>query len=109
MCLAKKLNIYKAQNIKIFAIICYSALKVIFKILPKLVIKNKKIVFYRFIQVETGFFWKWWQKQPFHVQLDVIDLVNRGQLEMINGAWSMNDEATTNYQSTIDQYTWGLR
>ncbi|XP_074026193.1 lysosomal alpha-mannosidase isoform X2 [Leptinotarsa decemlineata] len=28
---------------------------------------------------------------------------------MVNGAWSMNDEACSNYQSTIDQFTWGLR
>lgn len=36
-------------------------------------------------------------------------MVNNGQLEIINAAWSMNDEAATNYQSTIDQFTYGLR
>lgn len=36
-------------------------------------------------------------------------LVDNGQIEIINGAWSMNDEACPNYQSTIDQFTWGLR
>lgn len=37
------------------------------------------------------------------------ELVNNGQIEMVSGGWSMNDEACTNYQSTIDQFTWGLR
>jgi lysosomal alpha-mannosidase len=64
---------------------------------------------FRFIQVETAFLWQWWQKQGNETQKDLIDLVNNGQLEIVNGAWTMNDEATTNYQSIIDQFTYGLR
>jgi lysosomal alpha-mannosidase len=64
---------------------------------------------FRFIQVETAFLWQWWQKQSNETQKDLIDLVNNGQLEIVNGAWTMNDEATTNYQSIIDQFTYGLR
>lgn len=36
-------------------------------------------------------------------------LVNEGRLVFIGGAWSMNDEAGTHYQSIIDHFTWGLR
>ncbi|XP_069699537.1 lysosomal alpha-mannosidase-like [Periplaneta americana] len=63
----------------------------------------------RFIYVETAFFWKWWVEQTPERQQEVKDLVNEGRLEFIGGAWSMNDEAATHYQSTVDQFTWGLR
>jgi lysosomal alpha-mannosidase len=59
--------------------------------------------------VETAFFWKWWVEQSEEKQQLVKDLVNEGRLEFIGGAWSMNDEACVHYQSTIDQFTWGLR
>ncbi|XP_065090817.1 lysosomal alpha-mannosidase-like isoform X2 [Ochlerotatus camptorhynchus] len=63
----------------------------------------------RFIYVESAFFFKWWNEQTPDLQDKVRDLVNQGRLEFIGGAWSMNDEATTHYQSIIDQFTWGLR
>jgi lysosomal alpha-mannosidase len=59
--------------------------------------------------VETAFFWKWWVEQSEEKQQLVKDLVNEGRLEFIGGAWSMNDEAAVHYQSTIDQFAWGLR
>ncbi|XP_055596638.1 lysosomal alpha-mannosidase-like isoform X1 [Uranotaenia lowii] len=62
----------------------------------------------KFIYVETAFFFKWWQEQTPELQDKVRDLVNQGRLEFIGGAWSMNDEAATHYQSIIDQFTWGL-
>lgn len=64
---------------------------------------------YRFIYVESAFFFKWWNEQTEYKQQQVKELVNEGRLEFIGGAWTMNDEATTHYQSTIDQFTWGLR
>lgn len=64
---------------------------------------------YRFIQVETAFFDRWWKAQTDAKKDQVRKLVNSGQLEFVGGAWSMNDEATVNYQSTIDQFTLGLR
>ncbi|KAJ8946016.1 hypothetical protein NQ318_023263 [Aromia moschata] len=63
----------------------------------------------RFIQVETAFFWKWWKAQSEEMQQNFKYLVDNGQIEMTNGAWAMNDEACANYQSIIDQFTWGLR
>jgi lysosomal alpha-mannosidase len=63
----------------------------------------------RFVQVETAFFKKWWEQQKDSIKQDVINLVNNGQFEIINGAWCMNDEAGVLYQCTIDQYTLGLR
>lgn len=63
----------------------------------------------RFIFVESAFFFKWWQQQPMTLKKQVKQLVDEGRLEFAGGAWSMNDEATTHYQSIIDQFTWGLR
>lgn len=63
----------------------------------------------RFIYVESAFFFKWWDQQNDLLKEQVKNLVNEGRLEFIGGAWSMNDEATTHYHSTIDQFTWGLR
>ncbi|XP_037825869.1 lysosomal alpha-mannosidase isoform X2 [Lucilia sericata] len=63
----------------------------------------------RFIYVESAFFFKWWREQEPELQEQVKMLVNEGRLEFIGGAWSMNDEATTHYQSVIDQFAWGLR
>ncbi|XP_002065049.4 lysosomal alpha-mannosidase isoform X2 [Drosophila willistoni] len=63
----------------------------------------------RFIYVESAFFFKWWKEQKPKVQEAVKMLVDQGRLEFISGAWSMNDEATTHYQSVIDQFAWGLK
>ena len=69
-------------------------------------IRNKQR---RFIYVEIAFFWKWWQEQDEDQRMIVRELVRTGQLEFINGGWSMPDEAATHYNSLIDQSTWGLR
>ncbi|KRT85122.1 glycoside hydrolase [Oryctes borbonicus] len=63
----------------------------------------------RFIYVETAFFWKWWMQQDDSTRHKVQRYVRSGQLEIIGGGWTMNDEATTHYHSIIDQFTWGLR
>ncbi|KRT80852.1 glycoside hydrolase, partial [Oryctes borbonicus] len=63
----------------------------------------------RFIQVETAFFWQWWQDQSEQTKEITKQLVDSGRLEIINGAWSMNDEAAAHYHSIIDQFTLGLK
>ncbi|KAJ8675630.1 hypothetical protein QAD02_011416 [Eretmocerus hayati] len=63
----------------------------------------------KFIYVETAFLWKWWQQQNEKKRQLMRDLINEGRLEIIGGAWSMNDEAVTHYHSIVDQFTWGFR
>ncbi|GLV45785.1 Lysosomal alpha-mannosidase II [Carabus blaptoides fortunei] len=63
----------------------------------------------RFIYVETAFLWKWWQENSAENRDKLKYLVNNGQLEIVGGGWSMNDEAASHYQSIIDQFTWGFR
>lgn len=63
----------------------------------------------RFIYVESAFFFKWWKEQKDDLKEKVKMLVNEGRLEFIGGAWSMNDEAATYYQSVIDQFALGLK
>ncbi|KAF4397582.1 hypothetical protein G4B88_027322 [Cannabis sativa] len=64
--------------------------------------KNRK-----FIYVEMAFFQRWWRDQSEAMQLVVKRLVNSGQLEFINGAMCMHDEAATHYIDMIDQTTLG--
>ncbi|KAG9141901.1 hypothetical protein Leryth_009276 [Lithospermum erythrorhizon] len=64
--------------------------------------KNRK-----FIYVEMAFFQRWWRQQSESLKAKVKDLVNSGQLEFINGAMCMHDEATPHYIDLIDQTTLG--
>lgn len=63
----------------------------------------------KFIQVESYFFKKWWFLQDEDTRNAVRKLVDNGQLQMVGGAWSMNDEAAAHYQSIIDNFSIGLR
>ena len=47
-----------------------------------------------FIYVETGFFARWWDEQNDARRNVTRALVKNGQLEFINGAWCMHDEAS---------------
>lgn len=46
----------------------------------------------KFIYVEMAFWTRWWDEQTEAKKADVRGLVARGQLEFINGGWSMHDE-----------------
>ena len=60
-----------------------------------------------FIYVETGFFARWWDEQPDKRRDATRKLVASGQLEFINGAWCMHDEAAPTYIEMVDQTTRG--
>ncbi|KAI5069031.1 hypothetical protein GOP47_0015332 [Adiantum capillus-veneris] len=63
----------------------------------------------KFIYVEQAFFQRWWRQQTSTTKKAVRKLVDRGQLEFINGGWCMHDEASTHYIDMIDQTTLGHR
>ncbi len=44
----------------------------------------------KFNEVEQAFFQMWYDEQPEARKADVRSLVDRGQLEFINGGWSMH-------------------
>ena len=62
----------------------------------------------KFIQVESAFFWTWWNEQNDFTKDLVKYLVANGQFEFIGGGWSMNDEAAAHYTAIIDQMTLGF-
>ncbi|CAJ1787433.1 unnamed protein product [Sphenostylis stenocarpa] len=70
--------------------------------------KNRKFIYVEMINVpSTAFFKRWWRDQSEAVQEVVKKLVSSGQLEFINGAMSMHDEAVTHYIDMIDQTALG--
>ncbi len=62
----------------------------------------------RFIQVETGFFWLWWNEQTDDMKETVMGLVSTGQMQIAGGGWSMADEAATHYSAFVDNMGVGL-
>ena len=63
----------------------------------------------KFIYVEQAFFQRWWRSQSDERKNITRRLVTSGQLEFVNGGWSMHDEATTYFIDMIDQTTLGHR
>ena len=55
----------------------------------------------KFSQVEVKFFKMWWDLQSDAMKTNVKSLVENGQLELINGGWSMHDEACPTYTDMI--------
>ena len=63
----------------------------------------------RFIQVETGLFWRWWEDNDEFMRNITRTLVDSGQLVFTGGGWSMNDEAAAHYTGIIDNMAVGLK
>ena len=61
----------------------------------------------KFIYVETGFFARWWDDANEIKRNQTKYLVERGQLEFINGGWCMHDEASPKWEAMVDQTTRG--
>ncbi len=62
----------------------------------------------RFIQVETGFFWLWWNEQDEEMREAARQLVSEGRLEIVGAGWSMADKAATHYSSFVDNMAIGF-
>jgi len=56
----------------------------------------------KFSEVEMKFFSMWWDRQNEDMKEKVRGLVKNGQLELINGGWSMHDEACPTYTDMIE-------
>ena len=56
----------------------------------------------KFCEVEMKFFSMWYEEQSPEMQQKVKGLVNNGQLELINGGWSMHDEAGPTFDDMIE-------
>ena len=63
----------------------------------------------KFTYVEQAFFHRWWTEQTASTKTAVRALVKSGQLQFINGGWSMHDEACTHYVSMIENTAFGHR
>ena len=63
----------------------------------------------KFSEVEQAFFARWWAEQPPAKQAAVQGLVASGQLEFINGGWSMHDEACPTFVDMLDNTALGQR
>lgn len=55
------------------------------------------------------FFKMWWDEQNGEIREKVKGLVKNGQLELINGGWSMHDEACPIYEDMIENMMFGHR
>lgn len=71
--------------------------------IPELIKDSKK----RFTYVEMKFFSMWFYRQTPTMQENVRGLVREGRLEIVNGGWSMHDEANTHYEDQINNMMLG--
>ena len=61
----------------------------------------------RFVFSEIAFFEHWLTGRPPEVRAQVVELVQSGRLELLNGGWVSNDEASCTFVDIIDQHALG--
>ena len=61
----------------------------------------------KFIWAEVSFFELWWSEQDEDSRKKIKTLVNRGQLEFVNGGYVMPDEASAHQYAILHQYVYG--
>jgi len=61
----------------------------------------------KFTYVEMKYFIKWYLEQDGDTQAIVKGLLKQGRLEIVNGGWSVHDEATALYEDMINNMYWG--
>ena len=49
----------------------------------------------------------WWNGIPEEKKNQTKNLIKNGQIEIVNGGWSMTDEACPNYNDMIDNFVIG--
>lgn len=60
----------------------------------------------RFIWAEGAYLWRWWRDEPTRFAV-FKRLVERGQIELVGGGWTMHDEAITSYDEQVTQMRMG--
>jgi len=60
-----------------------------------------------FTYAEIKYFKLWYELQTPKMQKDVRQLVKDGRLDLVSGGWSAPDEATTQFDSLIDNWQIG--
>ena len=60
-----------------------------------------------FTFAETKYFQTWFYQQNDEMKQKVRGLVQSGRLDLVSGGWSAPDEATTQYDSIIDNFMMG--
>lgn len=56
-----------------------------------------------FVWAESVFLSMWWKQLSHNKRIVAINLIKKGQLEIVGGSWVVPDEANTHYFALIDQ------
>mmetsp|Transcript_641 Transcript_641/g.577 ORF Transcript_641/g.577 Transcript_641/m.577 type:complete len:80 (-) Transcript_641:502-741(-) len=63
----------------------------------------------KYTLAEIGFLAKWFRDPTAQGVEEFTKFVKNGQIEIINGGWSANDEACAYYEDIIDNFVVGMR